>query len=500
MLPIALVLALSWVISLAATALVRRAALALGVVDSAQSSRKIHHRSVPRLGGLGIVCGIYGALALGLLFPSIRATLAGDGQRIGALAIGALAVAAVGLCDDLRDVRARTKLLVQFAAAALLYASGFRIDHVDFPFGADILLGPLSLPVTLLWIAGLSNALNLIDGLDGLAGGVAVAAALATLFIGVGQGPDLAGMLVAAATVGGVMGFLAYNVVPASIFMGDSGSLFLGVLLGALAIRPHARGSGGILLVAMGVVLALPIADTALAILRRVARGSPAFSADREHLHHRLIDAGLSHGQAVLVLWTAAALLAAAGVHLASGMHGRTLTLAVVLVTGALLLHRLGMFTFTRADQSARRRDNRELYDAVRVASRRLRVASHLAEVREELSRAGAALQVRSLRLRTNAETPPLGVSAGELGARTRFVLDASRPELGALEVAWSDLRSGRDRDAEIAFELLSRDVATALRRIRSAQPPEPRLAPGAGRPWRAKSPGSDPVGPASPP
>ncbi|HEX8909755.1 MAG TPA: MraY family glycosyltransferase, partial [Anaeromyxobacteraceae bacterium] len=289
-----------------------RIAVGWGAVDEPRS-RKVHQSITPRLGGLGLVLAVLAACAAGLLLA--RGGWAGAGLWAGdalVLALAGLAVTLLGIYDDLRGARARTKIAVQIAAALLLYAGGFRLERVDLLLGSPLELGPLSLPLTVLWIVGVTNAVNLIDGLDGLAAGIALAAS-AALFAIASRGGDALVMLVALALMGSLLGFLVYNVHPASVFMGDTGSLFLGTTLAALALRHP--GDTAVPLGALAIVFGIPIVDTFGAIARRALRGTPLFCADREHLHHRLLTAGLSQRKAVLVLWLAAALLAAAGVH-----------------------------------------------------------------------------------------------------------------------------------------------------------------------------------------
>jgi UDP-GlcNAc:undecaprenyl-phosphate/decaprenyl-phosphate GlcNAc-1-phosphate transferase len=224
--------------------------------------------------------------------------------------------------------------------------------------------------------------------------------------------------------------------------------------------------------VAMAIVLAIPISDTALAILRRVGRGVPMFTADREHLHHRLLALGLSQWQAVLALWTAAALLAMAGVHVACGERGRAATIVLVPMVAVFLLHRLGMLTFTDTTDRARRRATREVFTAVRVASRRIRLAADLEELCHCLEAATPGVRAQAITLRLAREDRSPVLEPPRHAGTTQFLLDpANRSEV--LEVVWQDPGPACDRDTESALELLARDVGAALKRI------EARTAPG---------------------
>jgi UDP-GlcNAc:undecaprenyl-phosphate GlcNAc-1-phosphate transferase len=457
-------------ISLGATRLVRDAAVRCGLLDGVTSSRKVHTRPVPRLGGLGIVIGAYGALALGLVLPEVRATLLSDGSGLLGLAVAGLAVAAIGVWDDVLGVRAREKLAVQLGAALLLYAVGFRIEEVGNPFGPPIPLGPMSLVVTVLWISGVSNALNLVDGLDGLTGGIALTGTLVVLALGI-DGGDLPATLIAVALAGGVLGFLVYNVRPASIFMGDTGSLFLGTMLAALAIRPQAHAAHDMSLLAMALALGVPIADTLAAVGRRAARGMPIFSADREHVHHRLLQIGLGHQRAVLALWAATALLAAAGLYVACGNIGRGLVFVVAVSTAVVVLYRLRVIRPSSPELLVRRQRNRVRLRAIRTLLDQLRWATCVTEVREGVGLAAPAVGAQAVSLRPAVAHRDLHLDEGLV---EEFPIDPGHPERATLEVLWGERRSRIDRDTEVAMETLCRGVFSALKRIERRATPAP--------------------------
>jgi UDP-GlcNAc:undecaprenyl-phosphate/decaprenyl-phosphate GlcNAc-1-phosphate transferase len=462
MLQLLLMLIGACAISLWVTRVVRDTAVGRGLLDVISSSRKVHSHPVPRLGGVGIVAGAYGALLLGLFVPDVRTTLSADGWRLFGLGMAGLVVAAVGAWDDVHGLRAREKLAAQMGVALVLYTFGFRIEEVGIPFGEPIVLGPLSLPVTLFWIAGVANALNLIDGLDGLAGGIALTGTLVVLALGA-KGGDLPSVLVAVALAGGVLGFLFYNVNPASIFMGDGGSLFLGTVLAALAIRPQAHAAHEMSLLAMALALGVPIADTLAAMIRRAARGMPMSSADREHLHHRLLDIGLPHSRAVLALWAATALLAASGVYVACGSSGRGPVLVLVLSAGLVVLYKLGIIRAGSPELLARRQRNRHRLRAVRLLLDRLRRAASVADVRKDIGLAAPAIEAQSISLRPSVEHGELQHGCERAA---QFPIDSGHPERGTLEVMWNERRAPLDRDTEVAIEILCQGVSAALRRI----------------------------------
>lgn len=325
------------------TPMVRRLALLLGAVD-AGGGRKVHAGTIPRMGGVAIVVGFYAPLtALLFLDAGINALYLEDIRRVLALFVGGAAITALGVWDDLRGADARKKFAVQFSVGALVYAAGYRVELLSNPLeGGSVDLGMLSLPITLLWVAGVINALNLIDGLDGLAGGVALFV-LGTLFaLGYLQDRVLV-MLFCAALGGATLGFLFYNFNPATIFMGDTGSLFLGFVISVMSIQGSQKSSTAVAVAIPLLALGLPLADTALAMFRRILRGRNPFSADREHIHHKLLDMGLTHRQAVLVLYGACLLLAGAALTMTflNSAEASALLVAVGLVAVAVF-HRMG--------------------------------------------------------------------------------------------------------------------------------------------------------------
>ena len=268
------------------------------------NERMVHTGFIPRLGGLGIVAGVLlGAVLLVGLYGRIW-----DISLIGILA-GSLLMALVGVLDDMRGLNAPQKISVQFIAATLVILSGNRIDALVNPFGPDLSLGYFALPITYLWLIGVTNALNLLDGLDGLAAGVSVVAGLTFAVIGWHQGHIPAALLCLLMVVA-TLGFLKYNFHPASIFMGDTGSLFLGFFLASMALNVFSAHPGTVHLLLPIIILAVPIGDTVVAFLRRMIRGMHPFKPDKDHLHHRLIYLGLTHLQAVFLICFSAVLYA----------------------------------------------------------------------------------------------------------------------------------------------------------------------------------------------
>jgi UDP-GlcNAc:undecaprenyl-phosphate GlcNAc-1-phosphate transferase len=290
-------------LSAAATAWVRRTALARGFLDH-PTPVKPHRRAVPTLGGLGV-----GGPFLLLLW--VGNALAGDplarGELVSLTLAGAL-VLALGVYDDLHGCRAGGKLLVQVVAAGILYGGGFAIERLTNPFDDAVPLSGLMLPVTILWLVGITNAVNLIDGSDGLASTVVLIAAV-TLFAIAGRFAEHNVRLTALLLAGTLIGFLPFNLPPARIFLGDTGSLFLGLMIAAISLLHDRKGALTITLLLPVVLLALPILDTTLALCRRILGLRHPFRGDTEHLHHRLLRLGLTPRQVVVIAASVSGLL-----------------------------------------------------------------------------------------------------------------------------------------------------------------------------------------------
>lgn len=257
--------------------------------------------------------------------------------ELAGILIGASLIVILGAVDDRYALDAKVKFLVQIVAAVIPIACGLRIEVLSNFFGDDgsrIALSFLSIPLTLIWIVGVCNAVNLIDGLDGLACGVSTIAALST-FLVVVQHDDAVTAVVIAALAGACIGFLPYNFNPAKIFMGDSGALFLGFILATVSISGNFKMHTLINFGLPFVVLGLPIFDTVFAILRRVIHGKKPWEADRGHIHHKLIDMGMSQKQAVAVLYLISVVLGSSAVLLTNSNWIKILVMVGVLVISA---------------------------------------------------------------------------------------------------------------------------------------------------------------------
>jgi UDP-GlcNAc:undecaprenyl-phosphate GlcNAc-1-phosphate transferase len=298
-------------LGLVATPLVQKLAVKVNALDL-PGERKLHRQPVPRLGGIAIYLSFVITLNSGLLVSDALLKLVDDSLRgwLGLLFGGSI-VLALGIVDDLYQLKPSAKLSFQLLAAAVVCLAGLRITQITNPFNGVIVLGWLSIPMTLLWIVGITNAMNLLDGLDGLASGVAAIITAAILSISLANG-TYGTALVSAILCGSTLGFLRYNFNPARIFMGDSGSMFLGFTLAVISLQGTQKSTTAVAIFIPILFFGLPIADTLLAMGRRliggggqdrVRRYSRVFEADREHIHHKLIDLGFSHRSAVLTLY-----------------------------------------------------------------------------------------------------------------------------------------------------------------------------------------------------
>ena len=282
---------------------VRQRASNWGAVDDSARARKVHEGLIPRMGGLAIATGFFAALLFLLAVEtSVAQLFASDIKRIAGVFGGGVLVLALGIYDDLRGADAKKKLLVQTIAALMLCALGFTFTHIAVPWGVNVEIGLWGIPLTVVWVVGITNAVNLIDGLDGLAAGVSLFALVTMTAVGFVTG-NMVGCLLTATLAGAVAGFLFHNYHPATIFMGDTGSLFIGFVVAATGLMTSTKSSTTVALLVPVLALGLPVMDTVLAAARRVLRGRSPFSPDKEHIHHRLLQLGLTHRRAVLHMW-----------------------------------------------------------------------------------------------------------------------------------------------------------------------------------------------------
>ncbi len=317
-------------VALITTPVVRSLAVRMGAVDVPKDGRRMHDHPIPRMGGLAIFFGfILSVLIFQTLTPSLRGML-----------LGSVIIVVLGILDDIYALPALPKFLVQIVAALVAVLEGNRIEFLSNPniFSKEPFweLGWLSIPISVLWIVAITNSVNLIDGLDGLACGVSTISSMTLLVIAlIVSEPDVA--ILMAALAGACIGFLPYNLNPAKIFMGDTGSTFLGFILATVSIQGLFKFYAIISFAVPFLMLGLPIFDTCFAILRRVAKGQSPMSPDRGHIHHRLIDMGFSQKQAVAVLYIISAILGLSAVVLTTiGVVRAMLFLMALCVAGGI--------------------------------------------------------------------------------------------------------------------------------------------------------------------
>ena len=286
-------------IAWALTPAARRLALRVGAID-VPDDRRIHAAPTPRYGGLAIAAAVLGVAWLARVLPGPAAAL--DPRPLLGLTCASVPILALGLVDDRVGVPPRVKLVVQSCAALTLTVFGYGVPLLTNPFGPPIASGLFNIPLTLAWVLVVTNAINLIDGLDGLASGMVVIAC-AALWLAARMHADFYVMFFAALLIGACAGFLRWNFPPARVFMGDTGSQFLGLTLAAVSLLENRKGTAAVTLLLPLVALALPLADTVLAFARRLALRRPVFVGDTQHLHHQLLDAGLSVRAALFAMW-----------------------------------------------------------------------------------------------------------------------------------------------------------------------------------------------------
>ena len=331
---VVLALLVALVVSFLMTPVVKTFAYKVGAIDVPKDARRMHKIPIPRLGGLAIFIGFIVSI---LLFVKIT-------PEMQSILLGAVIIVVLGVVDDIMALPALLKFVVQIVAALIPALNGVQIIAFSNPniFSDNIywVLGNLSIPFTVLWIVAITNSVNLIDGLDGLANGVSAISATTMLVIALVGGQTQVA-IVLAALVGGCVGFMPYNMNPAKMFMGDTGATFLGYILATMSIQGLFKYYAVISFVVPFLILGLPIFDTAFAFIRRIAHGQSPMHADRSHIHHRLIDMGLSQKQAVATLYVISAILGLSAVVLTTGGEQKAMLLFAALCIVAVVAARV---------------------------------------------------------------------------------------------------------------------------------------------------------------
>src|SRR5437764_1908355 len=356
--------------SLLLTPIIRRLSIRWGWLDVPRDDRRVHHKAIPRVGGLAILISVLIALlSLPLVDNLVTQSLLQDKWMLIMIFAPAVLVTLLGLYDDIKGANARVKFIALIIAGTVFYAMGGRIDNLSLPYFDSIHLpAVVSYLATLLWIVGVTNAFNLIDGIDGLAAGAGLFAALVVLGVSLMMGhPHVTVM--ALVLSGALIGFLRYNFNPASIFLGDSGSLFIGFTLAALSLQGAQKASTAVAIAIPLMAFAVPVIDTGFSMVRRFISGKPIFQGDREHVHHMLLARGWSQRRAVFVLYGVCAALGLASLLFIN--EASRLTGLVLLVVGSAIVLLMGRLRYHEVDEvkASMKRNIRE---------RRERAANHL--------------------------------------------------------------------------------------------------------------------------
>lgn len=346
---------IAFLLAMILTPLCRMVALRYNLVDKPDKQRKFHANPTPRIGGVAIVLAYAGSIGLVVLFtPASRMLHIQHAELLKSLLPGALIIFLTGLLDDLIGLRPRYKLCGEVLGAGMAIVLGMHFSPTSFPIASNhpFLAHPwIAIPVSLIWLVGCTNAVNLIDGLDGLASGVGLFASVATLLVGVFTGSS--GLVLATMPlVGALLAFLYYNFNPASIFLGDSGSLTIGFMLGVFSLVWSSSSSSLLGMAPPLMVLALPLFDVALAICRRYLRRVPIFSADRGHIHHVVQARGFKPRETALILYGVSAV--AAILALFSTLHIHYIRYAVLLVFGGMVWAGLRYLNYTELETARR--------------------------------------------------------------------------------------------------------------------------------------------------
>jgi len=327
-------LAVAMLISFISTPVVKSLAYKVGAVDVPKDNRRMHKTPIPRMGGLAIFLGFILSV---LVFLPLTEQLRG-------MLLGACIIVVLGIFDDIYALGAKLKFIIQIAAALVAVLMGNKITLLSNPniFSSNPYwdLGWLAVPVSVLWIVAITNAVNLIDGLDGLACGVSTISSMTMLVIALCVAESDVAILMAALS-GACIGFLPYNLNPAKIFMGDTGATFLGFIMATASIQGLFKLYNIISFAVPFLMLGLPIFDTCSAVVRRLSRGQSPMTADRSHIHHKLIDMGLSQKQAVAVLYVISAILGLSAVVLTTSGEVRAMMLLLALCAAGAVAARL---------------------------------------------------------------------------------------------------------------------------------------------------------------
>ncbi len=457
---------LSLLFSFVLTRYVRDFASRRGWVAAPSQERHLHASPLPRLGGVAIFVSfslsMVAAAVMASYIPHLHSAF--SLKTLLTILVPASLVFLLGVYDDLYNVGPYVKFAVQALAASMLFMGGLRILNIPVLFGKHQLPWFVGLAFTILWVLAITNAFNLIDGLDGLAAGSALFSTLVAFVVALLNGYPLVTVM-SIALAGAILGFLRYNFNPATIFLGDSGSLFIGFLLSALALA-GAQKAPTIVAVAIPVVsFGLPILETSLSILRRLISGRPVFAADREHIHHKLLQHGLTHRQVVIVLYAVSAVFALLSLFLLWPTGSSLgLVLAVLGIGVWIGVQRLGYLELGELSRVAQRTfEQRQIVInnlAIRRATEELKAARDCEQIRRVLQAAFSSNDFDGFDVRFK-------LFAGE--SQPLFAVEpGAQPRRGELSFHWGKTRESRSLEG-LAFWTLSLDLVNSSNRRRGA-------------------------------
>jgi UDP-GlcNAc:undecaprenyl-phosphate/decaprenyl-phosphate GlcNAc-1-phosphate transferase len=324
-------LIICFLLTLVSTPLVKKLAYRIGATDK-PNQRKVHQKIMPRLGGLAIYIGfIIGFLILRPEDPSVLPII-----------LGSMVILLTGMADDIFELAPRFKFAGQLIASFIVVLGGVQIEFINLPFGGQLEFGMFSIPITIIWIVAITNAINFIDGLDGLAAGVSTIALATIGFMAVMKG-DAFVMTMALILLVSTLGFLYFNFHPAKIFMGDTGALFLGYMIAVLSMLGFKNVTMISLIIPL-IILGVPISDTFFAILRRKINKTPISAPDKSHLHHCLLRLGFTHKQTVILIYAIAAMFSLAAIIFSmSTVWGGLIVIAILLVAIEVFIESIGL-------------------------------------------------------------------------------------------------------------------------------------------------------------
>ena len=441
---------------------IRYFALQKGFVDCPQRARKVHEQATPRLGGAAILLSFIVVVSIASITVSqLNKIFIGDNAVIGTILFGSIGIFVIGFFDDLSRLSPRTKLLGEFLIAGLVvWGANLNFTSVQF-----LGLGSISFPewlgfaLSCLWIVGMANAINLIDGLDGLASGITLAGLIAVSVVGYLAGITSVTWL-STLLIGCLLGFLVYNSRPASIFLGDCGSLTLGYLAGCLTLLASFRGSGLIDGIFPILAFAIPILDCIFAIFRRTMRGRSPFSPDMEHFHHRLMSKGLSHGKAVLAMWAASFSCSLVAIAAAFGKGDQLFAVFVFFgLGGFILLRYLGYFRFEFFGQGLSsiiedRKSTKSVEQAIKEAESIVGNSETLGQIKACLEKAAKGMQFQEAKISFFSTNGRLGIKIDD---------QHDSPQIGKI-ISWYDPKQNgyfsRDEEFVAEFSISGRNYS----------------------------------------